>query len=78
VAQDDAEHAIDARYLHPVVRHYSRGRFTSEHHIAENLENEWNGPAHCEPLATFFAKCMTQPSTANPASGAYDASALTA
>lgn len=55
IAQDDAEHSFDARYLHPVVRQYSCRKFVSEHHIAENLENEWNGPAHREPLMAFFA-----------------------
>ena len=55
VAQDDAENSFDARYLHPVVRQYSGRKFVSEHHIAENLENQWNGPAHREPLMAFFA-----------------------
>ena len=54
VAQDDAEHSLDAQYLHPIVRHFSRGDLVAEHHIAENLENEWNGPPHREPLARFF------------------------
>jgi hypothetical protein len=44
-AQDDADHSFDAHYLHPVVRQYSRRTFVSEHHIAENLENQWNGSA---------------------------------
>jgi hypothetical protein len=55
VAQDDAGHASDAHYLHPVIRHYSRGRLLAEHHVAENLENQWNGPAHFQPLERFFA-----------------------
>ena len=59
VAQDDAEHSVDARYLHPVVRQYSRRKFVSEHHIAENLENQWNGPAHREPLTRFFASVIS-------------------
>jgi hypothetical protein len=54
VAQDDAERSYDARYLHPVLRQYSRRKLIAEHHIAENLENEWNGPAHREPLEAFF------------------------
>lgn len=60
VAQDDTEHSFDARYLHPVVRHYRRNTLIGEHHIAENLENEWNGPAHREPLTAFFAKALAQ------------------
>ena len=55
VAQNDADHASDAHYLHPVIRHYSRGTLLAEHHVAENLENEWNGPAHVGPLERFFA-----------------------
>ena len=55
VAQNDADHASDAHYLHPVIRHYSRGTLLAEHHVAENLENEWCGPAHVGPLERFFA-----------------------
>src|SRR5262249_12631363 len=46
VAQDDPLHSHDARYLHPVVRFYRQGQMRAEHHVAENLENEWNGPMH--------------------------------
>lgn len=56
VAQDDPEQALDAQYLHPVVRHYSRGEVVAEHHVAENLENEWDGSAHKEPLTRFFER----------------------
>src|SRR5262249_39931307 len=54
IAQDDAERSHEARYLHPVLRCYRRGELAAEHHVAENLENEWNGPAHREPLKAFF------------------------
>jgi hypothetical protein len=66
VAQDDSEHSFDARYLHPVVRRYRRRRLIAEHHIAENLENQWDGLAHREPLTAFFA-AMTRE---GPGSGA--------
>src|SRR5262249_50115544 len=59
IAQDDPEHSHDARYLHPVVRFFSRGELIAEHHIAENLENEWNGAAHREPLCDFLASILT-------------------
>ena len=59
VAQDDAERAFDAQYLHPVVRHFARGRLLATHHVAENLENEWNGAAHREPLEQFFARQLS-------------------
>ena len=55
IAQDDPEHSHDARYLHPVVRFFSQGELVAEHHVAENLENEWTGAAHREPLCTFLA-----------------------
>ncbi|MGI9332397.1 MAG: NAD(P)-binding domain-containing protein [Gammaproteobacteria bacterium] len=56
VAQDDDERAFDAQYLHPVVRHFSRRKLVGVHHIAENLENEWTGLPHREPLVQFFER----------------------
>jgi thioredoxin reductase len=51
-AQDDADRAHDASYLHPVVRHGN-----AVHHVAENLENDWTSPAaHRDPLVAFFAR----------------------
>jgi thioredoxin reductase len=55
VAQDDAERALDAAYLHPVVRLYRNGDLVATHHVAENLENEWDRPAHHDPLTAFLA-----------------------
>jgi thioredoxin reductase len=69
VAQDDAEHALDARYLHPVVRRYSRGRLLCEHHLAENLDNEWNRRAHREPLVAFLTKAVAQETVIDPHTG---------
>lgn len=55
IAENDAGNAHDASYLHPVVRHYRHGRLAGEHHLAENLENEWNlPPVHQQPLAGFL------------------------
>lgn len=55
VAQDDAERAFDASYLHPVIRRYRRGELVATHHMAENLENEWNRPdSHVKPLTVFL------------------------
>jgi hypothetical protein len=57
VRQSDPEEAHKARYLHPAVRHYRRRSLLAEHHLAENLENDWSGPAtHREPLRAFFAR----------------------
>lgn len=67
IAQDDAEKAYDARYLHPVVRYFKRNVLDAEHHVAENLENEWTGPAHRDPLSEFFARHIGTGAVAAPA-----------
>jgi hypothetical protein len=60
VRQNSAEDAHDAAYLHPVLRHYRGGELLGEHHVAENLENEWTGEAaHREPLRAFFARQLS-------------------
>jgi hypothetical protein len=57
IAQADAERAHQGRYLHPVVRHYADGAIVGEHHVTENLENDWTSPTvHREPLQAFFAR----------------------
>ena len=62
IAQSDAEHSDQGRYLHPVVRHYRHGELMGEHHVTENLENEWNDPVvHREPLRAFLAGAMAAP-----------------
>jgi thioredoxin reductase len=72
VAQDDAERAFDAAYLHPVVRLYrkaGRGGYelAAVHHVAENLENEWDKPAHRDPLIAFLtAHQPSGPATVTP------------
>ena len=59
-AQDDAENAHDAGYLHPVIRVYRDREVLAEHHLAENLENHWDGEAsHRVPLVDFFEKVAT-------------------
>jgi cation diffusion facilitator CzcD-associated flavoprotein CzcO len=56
VGQDSAADAHDAAYLHPVIRLYRDGAPVAEHHVAENLENEWTKPqAHRDPLVAFLA-----------------------
>ena len=60
VAENDAGTAHDAAYLHPVLRHYRDGDLAGEHHVAENLENDWTGEvAHREPLRAFFARQLS-------------------
>jgi thioredoxin reductase len=59
VAENDVEHAGQSTYLHPVVRHYRDGVLDGTHHMAENLENDWDIPAvHRRPLAAFVAACL--------------------
>ncbi|WP_345589832.1 NAD(P)-binding domain-containing protein [Streptomyces marokkonensis] len=46
---------LDGRYLHPVVRWYRHGEFVAEHHLASNLENEWDSEEyHRAPLRAFL------------------------
>jgi thioredoxin reductase len=64
IAQDKPGQAHDAAYLHPVVRHFRNVGGTPElvatHHLAENLENEWNRPAvHQEPLTSFLDRSLS-------------------
>ena len=55
IAENDAERAHDASYLHPVVRVYRGGQLLATHHLAENLENNWDLPGvHQQPLALFL------------------------
>ncbi|GHH73724.1 pyridine nucleotide-disulfide oxidoreductase [Streptomyces sulfonofaciens] len=49
------EAGLDGRYLHPVVRHFRAGELIGEHHLTENLENEWDSEeVHREPLRAFL------------------------
>jgi hypothetical protein len=43
------------------VRHYRRGVLAAEHHVTENLENEWTGAVHREPLQAFFERELAIP-----------------
>jgi thioredoxin reductase len=62
IAQDDAENALDGRYLHPVLRHYRAGTQVGEHHITENLENEWtHETVHRAPLFAFLETALGTP-----------------
>ncbi len=58
IAMSAADHAGESRYLHPVVRHCRRRAVVAEHHVTENLENEWTGAVHREPLRAFFARVL--------------------
>ncbi len=57
IAQDETARSDEGHYLHPVVRHFHRGRLLATHHVTENLENDWTWEAtHREPLRAFFAR----------------------
>jgi len=61
ISQSDAEHSDKGRYLHPVVRHYRCGALLAEHHVTENLENDWTAEAtHRQPLRAFLARQMAR------------------
>ncbi|MGC4876320.1 NAD(P)-binding domain-containing protein [Micromonospora sp. DT43] len=53
-AENDANAAHGASYLHPVVRVLRDGQIAAVHHLAENLENNWDLPTvHRQPLEVF-------------------------
>jgi thioredoxin reductase len=57
IMQSEVEHSDKGRYLHPVIRHCCRRAVVAEHHVTENLENDWTGQGtHREPLRAFFAR----------------------
>lgn len=54
-AQDQG--GLDGRYLHPVLRVFEGGTLAAEHHLTENLENEWDSEeVHRAPLVRFLAR----------------------
>ncbi|OLR92729.1 pyridine nucleotide-disulfide oxidoreductase [Actinokineospora bangkokensis] len=60
VSQQDTR-GLDGRYLHPVVRVFRGGELTAEHHLTENLENEWDSEqVHRAPLRRFLAERVTR------------------
>ncbi len=50
----DPEAAVDAAYLHPVIRHYSFGQLVSEHHIHDDLESQWYKEIYVSPALAYF------------------------
>jgi hypothetical protein len=65
ITQSEVEHADKGRYLHPVIRFYQRKRLVAEHHMTENLENDWTGTlTHREPLLAFFGRTLSAQGTA--------------
>ncbi|MBN6042281.1 NAD(P)-binding domain-containing protein [Amycolatopsis sp. 195334CR] len=60
-SQEDTS-GLDGRYLHPVVRLFRAGDLVAEHHITENLENEWDSEqVHRAPLREFLRTQADRP-----------------
>ncbi|MGQ4491231.1 NAD(P)-binding domain-containing protein [Streptomyces sp. 372A] len=58
---------LDGRYLHPVVRWYRDGEFVADHHLTENLENEWDSEeVHRAPLDAFLTARRSPAATVAP------------
>jgi len=61
--------ALDGRYLHPVIRLYcgKSGEQVGEHHLVENLENEWDSEdRHRAPLRKWLAETLPLPTADMP------------
>ncbi len=57
----------DPAGLHPVIRHFRRGTLITEHHLADNVENDWAGQeSYREPLREFFARELALAASAAP------------
>ncbi len=56
VQQYVEEQDLQSDYLHPVIRKYNQGELVSEHHVLENLENEWYHDVHRLPLLNYLEK----------------------
>jgi hypothetical protein len=68
ISQSEVQRSHEGRYLHPVVRRYRCGELIAEHHVTENLENDWTGEAtHRLPLQAFFAAELTSREPTAPA-----------
>jgi thioredoxin reductase len=66
VSQEDTS-GLDGRYLHPVVRHFRAGALVGEHHLTENLENEWDSEdVHRAPLLAFLHAQLTRTAVGTP------------
>ncbi len=61
----DPNKGHEAPYLHPVIRRYHYDRLVDEHHIQDDLENNWYKDIYVQPaLAWFEAQLATEPEMA--------------
>lgn len=58
IKRDNAEHANESNFLHPVVRHFKDGIKLGEHHVLEDLAAEWLEPEHVLPLQTYLSRLL--------------------
>ncbi|BAZ04066.1 NAD(P)-binding domain-containing protein [Calothrix sp. NIES-3974] len=54
VHKDDVENARLSPGLHPIVRCYCQDKLISEHHVIEDIANEWIENVHRQPLEKYF------------------------
>ena len=60
IARQDADHADQSHFLHPIIRHVVGGREVSAHHIIEDLASEWKEDVHIQPLLAYLTQeCST-------------------
>ncbi|MDY6938978.1 MAG: NAD(P)-binding domain-containing protein [Cyanobacteriota bacterium] len=48
------KNAHQTGYLHPIIRYYEKGVLQREHHVFEDLENEWYLDRYIEPVREFY------------------------
>lgn len=60
VHKDDTMHAHLSTGIHPIVRHYHKGKMLSEHHLIEDFESVWAEDVHRIPLENYLKKEMAK------------------
>ena len=60
VNKNDYENAHLSKFLHPIVRMYSKGELIAEHHIIEDFESVWTEEVHVAPLRRFLESVLTE------------------
>ena len=57
IRRDEVDVSQESKFLHPVIRHYYKGQFISEHHMIEVLEAVWDDyENHQKPLEEYLEK----------------------
>lgn len=60
VHKNDYKNAHLSKFLHPIVREYSKGELIAEHHIIEDFESVWTEEVHVAPLKCFLESILVQ------------------